>query len=45
MIFLTDEEVEMFAVIKGNVCTYNGEEYKICRVSNDGYFVNKLQKN
>jgi hypothetical protein len=44
MVYLTDEEVELFCEIKGNIITYNGEQYKICRVTNDGYYINKLIK-
>lgn len=44
MIFLTDEEVETLAEIKGNIMIYDGKKYKIVRVTNDGYYIREIQK-
>lgn len=43
MIFLTDEEVELFGVIKGNRMEYNGKVYKIVKVTNDGFYVVEIK--
>ncbi len=42
MLYLTDEEVELFATIVKNKMEYNGKVYKIIRVTNEGYYVKEI---
>jgi hypothetical protein len=42
MIFLSDDDVEMFGEIVGNMMFYDGKQYKIIRATNDGYYVNHI---
>ena len=42
MIFLSDDDVEMFAEITGNVMLYDGKKYKIVKGTNDGYYVREM---
>lgn len=44
MIFLPDEEVELFGTIHGNIMIYNGKEHKIVQVTTDGYYVFEIKK-
>lgn len=45
LIYLTDEEVEVFATIVKNKMYYNNNLYKIVRVTLNGYYVHLLQEN
>lgn len=43
MLFLTDEEVELFATILKNKMYYNDKCYKIIRATNEGYYVKEME--
>ena len=43
VIFLSDEEVELFGKIVKNKMEYNNKMYKIVRVTNEGYYVVEIK--
>lgn len=44
MIYVSDEEVELFAKIVKNTMHYNDKVYKIIKVTNEGYYIKEMQK-